>query len=229
MCAVEGAIFFPWWCFSFVQKGCIYIIPTSKQTHAVLTHFQYELGQMLKTLRQSVSNYNLVLKWSNNCFLVVKSQLLLFLFCIKEFPKRISTLSRKRKLCFFFQQFFFAVFKVCLHDCQCKLCLHWQYDRNKHLKPCWALLSKQSPWSSGWHGHSKYSWNTSPAVLKVQLCVICLSLQRISAVSILDSESNEEEVAVNVLNFMFLNFICYFKLYSYGGRLSSVASFCICF
>lgn len=37
-------------------------------------------------------------------------------------------------------------------------CLHWQYDWNKHIKPCWAFLSKQSLWSAGWHGHSKYSW-----------------------------------------------------------------------
>lgn len=40
--------------------------------------------------------------------------------------------------------------------------------------PCWVPLSKQSLWSAGWHGHSKYSW-----VLKVQRCVISLWAQRI--------------------------------------------------
>lgn len=31
------------------------------------------------------------------------------------------------------------------------------FDRNKHIKPGWAFLSKQSLWSAGWHGHCKYS------------------------------------------------------------------------
>lgn len=103
---------------------------------------------------------------------------------------------------------------MCLHGWQC---LHWQYDWNKHIKPCWALLSKQSLRSSGWHGHSKYSRNTSPTVLKVQLCAICLSLQPVCAICSLDNHSrgklrNQEEVTLNIVNLMFfqLNLFLWF-------------------
>lgn len=131
------------------------------------------------------------------------------------------------KLLFFFvSTVFLCAHIVSLHGRQC---LHWQYDWNKHIKPRWALLSKQSLRSSGWHGHSKYSQSTSATVLKAQLCVICLSFRPLCAICIADTDSIEVEVELNIVNLKFLIFVCFFNLCSYGGRLSSVASSCICF
>lgn len=83
-------------------------------------------------------------------------------FCIIDFPQRISMPSLIKWRSFLFRAVCLCASFVPLHGRQC---LHWQYDWNKHIKPRWALLSKQSLRSSGWHGHSKYSRSTS-----AQLC-----------------------------------------------------------
>lgn len=103
----------------------------------------------------------------------VMCSLVLILLWYKRWRNRIT----QAGLCDTFHSALFCALlflPVCLCGGQC---LHWQCDWNKHIKPCWAFLSKQSPWSAGWHGHSKYSWNAWPAVLKVQLCESFLFLQ----------------------------------------------------
>lgn len=80
----------------------------NKWTHAVLTHFQYELGQMSKPLKGSVLNLEMIWFWSGQLspsFLSSRSSFRLCFFSIKE-KQRIRLLLHIKQNCFFYSALF---------------------------------------------------------------------------------------------------------------------------